>query len=188
MFEIIFVVVILVVVVLVLIEFFIIDKILCFFRNKVFWNKISIYVIISMKIVKIRVIGLKCIDKLIDNDINLDIMESNNCVFVMLYNILIIFVIKNMIICLSVNIFKMFCCVKLINWNSVNLCVWCFMNKWLVYIKKMIIMINKNIDLIKVFFLMMVIELLLFIFLVNCKVVKLKYKMMLKNNENKYIV
>ncbi len=51
----------------------------------------------------------------------------------------------------------------------------------------MTIMINKNIDPTKAPFLMMAIESSLFTPLVNCKVVKLKYKTMLKNNENKYI-
>ena len=39
-----------------------------------------------MKIVKTRAIGSKCIDKLIDNDINLDTMESNNCAPAMPHN------------------------------------------------------------------------------------------------------
>ena len=52
-----------------------------------------------MKIVKTRAIGSKCIDKLIDNDINLDTMESNNCAPAMPHNTPTTPVIKNTIIC-----------------------------------------------------------------------------------------
>lgn len=118
--------------------------------------------------------GLKLIEICVFNFINLEVIISKSFELKILIKVFKIFVIIKNISCFILSIFRIFLCVKFISWYKVNFFVCFLINKWFVYIKKIIIMIKRIVVLIVVLFLIIVEEFELLILCEYFKVEKLK--------------